>query len=66
MEADIALPNGCVFCGQLERGHCQRYDWRHPAGRNGYTAPTDHVRIVRMRVRRSIRTAALTALEAMK
>lgn len=40
--------NGCVFCGELEREHCQRYDGLHPRGRNGYTPPTNDLRLARL------------------
>ncbi len=45
-------PNGCRFCGVLERGHGRRYDGRHPRDARGFSAPDDALRLLRMRARR--------------
>ncbi len=51
-ERDAKAPaNGCRFCGVLERDH-RRYDGRHPVGQDGYVAPTDSLRLMRLRARR--------------
>lgn len=49
--------NGCLWCGELERTHCQRYDDMHPPGARGYTAPSNALRKARLLLNISIRQA---------
>lgn len=46
--------NGCLWCGELERGHGQRFDSLHPFGANGYKAPSTALRKARYLLRRSL------------
>ena len=45
-------PNGCALCGLPERGHGIWYNAQHLGG-GGYVAPTDAVRLERMKARRA-------------
>ncbi|OOC00620.1 hypothetical protein B0293_41960 [Amycolatopsis azurea DSM 43854] len=44
-------PNGCRWCGALERGHYRR--WKPSVGWHQWTPPTDEQRKARMLARRS-------------
>ncbi len=53
----VSPPNGCVRCGELERGHGQRFDGLHTEDANrGYVAPSDWLRKHRMTLVRVGRT----------
>lgn len=46
--------NGCLWCGELERGHGRRYDSLHPSGSPLYKAPSTALRKARLLVRREL------------
>lgn len=53
---DLAVPNGCRWCGTDRQIHAQR--WHPDAGENGWhgwTAPTNEQRLARIRARREAR-----------
>jgi hypothetical protein len=58
-ERDAKTPaNGCRYCGRLESEHW-RWDSRHPLGQDGYVAPPDSLRLLRIKARRDAADARL-------
>jgi hypothetical protein len=47
---DLTTPNGCRWCGVVEREHARQ--WKLPAGWHQWEPPTDEQRKTRMLARR--------------
>ena len=58
MIGDSINVNGCIWCGELERGHGPRYDQVHPRGGTHYTAPSTALRKSRLLLKISLREMA--------
>lgn len=58
MIGDSINLNGCIWCGELERGHGLRYDQQHPSGAHGYRAPNTALRKARLLLKISLRQMA--------